>query len=247
MSTHRNRGVFPLTHPIESSSIETISARDSRCGNLVVIGAANAEFAKLVRVCGDGMRIVGYLDDDVSRLGSRVMSVEVLGNVDAACRGAFEDASYVISIGDPETRRRIAAVLESKGCTIATLVHPGVDVWGVHIGTGCVVFEGAVIGPNTQLGDHTVVSFQTFLGHDVVVGSHCNVGPGALLNGGCRIEDEVYVGAGAVLLPGVSVGEGATIGVGAVVTRPVEPRCTMMGNPARVLMRGCRVRGNRSR
>ncbi len=235
-----------MTHPVESSSIKTLSVAGRCCGNLVVIGAANAEFAKLVRACGDGLQIVGYLDDDASRLGSRVMGVEVLGGVDAACRGAFTDASYVVSIGDPATRRRVAAGLQSKGCRIATLVHPGVDVWGVDIGVGCAVFEGAVIGPNTRLGDHTVVSFQTFLGHDVVVGAYCNIAPGALLNGGCRVENGVYVGAGAVLLPGVSVGEGATVGAGAVVTRPVEPRCTVMGNPARLLTRASSGREDRS-
>jgi len=43
------------------------------------------------------------------------------------------------------------------------------------------------------------------------------------------------VGGGAVLLPGVEIGEDAFVGAGAVVTKGVEARMLVVGNPARVL------------
>jgi maltose O-acetyltransferase len=51
------------------------------------------------------------------------------------------------------------------------------------------------------------------------------------------IADGVWIGAGATVLPGVSVGEEAVVGAGAVVTRDVEPRTVVAGNPARVIRR----------
>ena len=49
------------------------------------------------------------------------------------------------------------------------------------------------------------------------------------------IGDSVFLGANAVILPGVKVGDGAIIGAGAVVTRDVEPKMVVAGNPGRVI------------
>ena len=43
------------------------------------------------------------------------------------------------------------------------------------------------------------------------------------------------IGGGAILLPGVEIGEEAFVGAGAVVTKNVEPRMLVVGNPARVM------------
>ena len=49
------------------------------------------------------------------------------------------------------------------------------------------------------------------------------------------IGDDVFVGYRALVLPGVTIGDGAVIGAGAVVTRDVEARTVVAGNPARSL------------
>lgn len=51
------------------------------------------------------------------------------------------------------------------------------------------------------------------------------------------IADGAWLGGGVIVLPGVSIGEDAVVGAGAVVTRDVEPRTVVAGNPARVIRR----------
>jgi acetyltransferase-like isoleucine patch superfamily enzyme len=54
---------------------------------------------------------------------------------------------------------------------------------------------------------------------------------------GPTIRRGARIGGGAILLPGVEIGEDAFVGAGAVVTKDVERRMLVVGNPARV-MRG---------
>jgi acetyltransferase-like isoleucine patch superfamily enzyme len=52
---------------------------------------------------------------------------------------------------------------------------------------------------------------------------------------GPTIRRGARIGGGAILCPGIEVGEEAFVGAGAVVTKDVEPRMLVVGNPARVL------------
>ncbi|MFQ5494928.1 MAG: acetyltransferase [Phycisphaerae bacterium] len=211
---------------------------------LVIVGASNAEMAKLVRAINRAASpadatwdLIGYLDDDASRKGTTFMDRPILGGVEMILQDRLADVHVVNCVGAPASRRDIAARLAPAADRVINLVHPSVDPWGVTMGVGNLILEGAILGPNTSVGDHTIISFRAFLGHDVTIGSYCNIAPGAILSGRCSAGDGVYVGAGAVLLPGVAVGEGATVGAGSVVTRGVEAGCTVVGNPARVLRR----------
>jgi acetyltransferase-like isoleucine patch superfamily enzyme len=52
-----------------------------------------------------------------------------------------------------------------------------------------------------------------------------------------EIQRGAFLGIGAVVLMGVTVGEHAFVGAGAVVSRDVEPRTLVVGNPARAIKR----------
>jgi len=52
-----------------------------------------------------------------------------------------------------------------------------------------------------------------------------------------RIGKDVWIGGGAIILPGVTVGDGAIVGAGAVVTRDVPAGATVVGNPAKPIVR----------
>ena len=51
------------------------------------------------------------------------------------------------------------------------------------------------------------------------------------------IGEDCFIGGNVVVCPGVSVGDGSTVGAGSVVTKDVERRVVVAGNPARVVRR----------
>jgi acetyltransferase-like isoleucine patch superfamily enzyme len=50
-----------------------------------------------------------------------------------------------------------------------------------------------------------------------------------------RIGRGVFIGARAIVLKGSAMGDRAVVGAGAVVTKPVPPRHSAVGNPARTV------------
>jgi len=53
-----------------------------------------------------------------------------------------------------------------------------------------------------------------------------------------RICRRAWIGQNAFILKGVTVGEGAVVGVNSVVVSDIPPYCVVMGNPARVVVKG---------
>lgn len=103
-------------------------------------------------------------------------------------------------------------------------IHPGATVGRrlfIDHGTGVVIGETAVIGDDVTLY------------HGVTLG-------GTSLHQGKRhptLEDGVIVGSGAQVLGPITVGKEARIGANAVVLTNVPPSVTMVGIPARAVMR----------
>jgi acetyltransferase-like isoleucine patch superfamily enzyme len=63
-----------------------------------------------------------------------------------------------------------------------------------------------------------------------------------MCNGNVVVEDCAYIGAGAVIKQGrpgapLIIGRGAVVGMGAVVTKSVPAGVTVVGNPARPLIK----------
>ena len=104
-------------------------------------------------------------------------------------------------------------------------IHPGACIgrrFFIDHGMGVVIGETAEIGD-----DCTIYQGVTLGGTSLVKGSkrHPTLGNG------------VIVGANSQVLGGFTVGTGAKIGSGAVVTKPVPPGATAVGNPARLILK----------
>lgn len=112
----------------------------------------------------------------------------------------------------------------------------------VQVGAGAVLCPFVTLTSNIRIGQHFHANLYSYVEHDCVIGDFVTFAPGVKCNGNVHIEDHVYIGAGAVIkqgLPGkpLVIGRGAVVGMGAVVTKSVAPGVTVVGNPARPLMK----------
>jgi len=178
--------------------------------------------------------LVGFFDDALPP-GSKVLSLPILGNIDAVNQSA---RNVVIAIGNPSVKAAIVKKLTSKSLKFPVLVHPSVSLGQeITIGEGSIICAGSVLTVHVTIGNHVLINLNTTIGHDVVVGDYSSIMPGAHLSGFVKIDRFAFIGTGTSILQDVHIDEYAIVGAGAVVNRDVKANMTVVGVPAREIPR----------
>jgi sugar O-acyltransferase (sialic acid O-acetyltransferase NeuD family) len=207
---------------------------------LLLVGAGGfareaAEAVRAVNAARPTWDLLGYLDDDRTRHGSRVGGLPVLGPIDAVYDRP--DAAVVLCTGRPDnyvSRKLIADRLQLPLERYATVVHPSATLGSTcRVGAGSVLLAHVDLTADVVVGRHVAVMPQVVLTHDVEVGDYATLGSGVRVGGACRVERGAYVGSGACVRESLTVGERAMIGMGALVADDVPPERLWFGTPAR--------------
>jgi sugar O-acyltransferase (sialic acid O-acetyltransferase NeuD family) len=112
----------------------------------------------------------------------------------------------------------------------------------VQIGEGAILSPFVTLTSNIRIGKHFQANLYSYVEHDCVIGDYVTFAPGVKCNGNVIIEDHAYIGTGAIIKQGepnrpLVIGRGAVVGMGAVVTKSVAPGVTVVGNPARPIVK----------
>lgn len=225
--------------------------RSSRCEagpgaasmkKLVIVGASNPASIKLVsdinaqRPTWD---LIGLVDDDPQKAGKDFFGYPVLGELGLLETPEYRDTYVVCFIygGSILTRVRVVERLERMGVRFASLVHPSVSTELVEIGEGSVIKEGCVLNYGVRVGRHCILGFGTLVGHETVLEDLVYCAQRVTIPGRVRVRRCATLGVGSVLNGDITIGEYAMVGLGAVVFRDVPDRSTVIGNPARMVLR----------
>lgn len=185
---------------------------------------------------GEPIRVVGVADDQPSPLNLERLAargVRHLGGVEQLI-AAGAPGWYLLGIGSPAVRARVAARFDAAGWRAGTVVHPAATIGSAaRIADGVVVCAGVQVSTNVTIGRHVHLNPNATVGHDTELGEFVSVNPGAIVSGDVTIGAGALIGAGAVVLQGLRVGERAVVGAAACVTREVAPDVVVKGVPAR--------------
>ena len=150
---------------------------------------------------------------------------------------------FNIAIADSRVREKFAEKFLGFGCSPLTLIASSVTIYDeMQIGEGAILCANAVLTSNAKVGKFFHANVHSYVAHDCIIGDYVTFAPKVACLGNVHIGDHAYIGAGAILKQGSKgsprhIGEGAIVGMGAVVTKDVEPYTTVIGNPARVLVK----------
>lgn len=197
--------------------------------NVVVIGASGHGKVIADIIIKSGDKVVGFLDDGVGK-GNLVAGIEVLGKTEDYI--IFKDCEFIIAIGNPNVRKRIANDLPVKWYTA---IHPNAvaSSLDVKIGEGTVVMANAVINSSAKIGKHCIINTGAIVEHDNYIGDYVHLSPNATLAGTVTVGEMTHIGVGACVKNNINIAPNCTIGAGTVVVKDISESGTYIGVPAR--------------
>lgn len=203
---------------------------------LVVVGAGGMGRETIDVARAAGREVVGVIDDgpstaDLDRLAR--LGVAHLGDLDGWLASG-STTPWVVALGDPALRRRLAGRLASVAAPAPALVHPAATLGSdVLVGDGSIVCAGVRVSTHVRLGRHDHLLANAVVGHDVVVGDHVSINPGAVVSGTVRIGADTMIGAGSTVLQQLTVGARSVVAAAACVVHDVTDDVIVRGVPAR--------------
>jgi sugar O-acyltransferase (sialic acid O-acetyltransferase NeuD family) len=155
------------------------------------------------------------------------------------------DSRYInIAIANGAVRQKLAERCAADGVEFFEIHASNViQLDDVRLREGAILCPFVTLTSNIRIGKHFHANLYSYVEHDCVIGDYVTFAPGVMCNGNVVVEDHAYIGTGAILKQGqpgdpLVIGRGAVVGMGAVVTKSVPPGVTVVGNPARALVRG---------
>jgi sugar O-acyltransferase (sialic acid O-acetyltransferase NeuD family) len=205
--------------------------------NVAVIGAGGHAKVVIGTLRTNGCSVAAIFDDDSSLWGTELLGIPIRGAIEIANHSEFELG--IIAIGDNAARMRIAHRLNLRWLT---LVHSAAWVDpDAKLGTGTVVFAGAIIQAGSVVGEHVIVNTSASVDHDCVVKDFVHIAPGVHLGGNVLVDEGAFLGIGSSAIPGRKVGAWTTVGAGAVVVRDLSDGVVAYGVPGKPARpSGCR-------
>jgi sugar O-acyltransferase (sialic acid O-acetyltransferase NeuD family) len=199
---------------------------------LLIIGASG--HGKVIADIASKMnkwKAIAFLDDDQNIKES--MGIEVVGQSSDAFK-YLKDFEIFVGIGNNSTREKFQEMLECKGASIPTLIHPAAVIGNqVELESGTAVMAGAVINCCTTIGKGCIINTGATIDHDNIIADYVHLSPGVHLAGTVTVGKGSWLGVGSVVINNVNITNGCKVGAGAVVVRDITEIGTYVGVPAR--------------
>jgi len=184
--------------------------------------------------------VMGFIDDDASQHGNDYCGVKVLGGRELIEK--YEEAFVLAVPGSPKGYLKRKATINSlavEQSRFATIIHPSVvRAPDSVIGYNTLLMAHVVVSCGTRIGNHCVVLPNTVLAHDSSVGDYGCIGSNVSISGSVGIGCECYIGSGVKIRENIRVGDRALIGLGSNVISDIEKETVAVGNPARAIRKG---------
>ncbi len=152
---------------------------------------------------------------------------------------------FVLGTGGTAARMRLSENAISLGGRLCSIISNRALIggFGNKISQGVCILANTTIGCDVNIGEGTLVNKAVTISHDAKIGRYCIISPGARILGRTTIGNNTVIGANAVILADIKIGSNCTVGAGAVAVKDVPDNSTVVGVPARPIIRHIPIPG----
>ena len=201
--------------------------------DIIIIGAGGhgAELDEFIRYSNTHqeapkVNLIGYLDDQKESYDRYKLSAPFLGKIKE--HKVRKNCEYLIGIADLKYRRKIVESFINQGAVFTGYIHPESFVSeSADIGIGVVVAYHCNIGPNTKIGDFTMINARASIAHDTQVGDFNFIGPNVCLSGFTEVGDENLFGINSATIPQIKIGNRNKISAGMTLDKNIADDSTV--------------------
>lgn len=182
-----------------------------------------------------------FLEEEKNHIG--LINQFSVMTIDAFFAHPCTEKYFNIAIANHEVRQRIAKCMMDRGAVPYRInALNSIELDNNDIAEGAIFCPYTTVTSNVKIGKFFHANIYSYVAHDCCIGDYVTFAPNVHCNGGVIIEDFAYIGTGAIIKQGslqnpIIIGKGATVGMGAVVTKSVNAFDTVVGNPARTLIK----------
>ena len=179
-------------------------------------------------------KIIGFLDDDVSKHNTNIAGFNVLGSVEKLQEFSAKGIAIVWGIAFPSIKKKLFDQYQNLSFEFPNFIAK--DAWvseAVTFGKGCIVYPGTAINYETAIDDFVVINMNCSLGHNCSIKSFSSLAPGVNLGGNTSVGSCVELGIGSSTIQSTIIGDNAIIGGQAMVVSTVSESDIVVGIPAK--------------
>jgi len=177
-------------------------------------------------------KITGFLDDNLNKLQGFSCGYQVLGKISDWL--PQEDERFVLAIGSPQDKEKIAALLTARGAVFTNVIHSNVIIAATaQLGDGVILCPGVVVSDHVKIGNHVSVNINSCIGHDASIGEYTTINSLCDVTGNVVVGNGVFISSSVSIIPRCKIGAHAYLCAGSVVMNDIAPNTRVLGVPAK--------------
>jgi acetyltransferase EpsM len=205
-----------LSVPNKGSGAE----QSEKSRRVVIIGGGHLATLAYEIAAGDpSKRIIGVFDDSQNMMES--LGIPLLGGmedfVSQYLLGKFDEAVIAVQ-SNRKVRKKLIEQCNSTSIPLCTLIHTRSFVSHLAtINSGCIIMDGARVGPYAVLESNVFVSGLVNIDHHCHIGANTTFGPGVFLSGNVTVGEDCDFGTSIGVEPGLEIGDRCSISSGSIL------------------------------
>lgn len=150
----------------------------------------------------------------------------------------YSNCKYILGVGSPKAKKILNKLALSYCMVPQSVVHQTALIGSSStIGIGVILCPNTIVTVDCKIGNFVCINWGATVGHDTIIGDFTTILPGANVSGNCTIGEGCYIGANSVIREKIKIGDNSTVGAGAVVVKDVPANTTVVGNPAKEIIK----------